>query len=279
MKVLTVKSQYDTLIREEDVNLLSLLSNPVSLPKDKIPQWIFANKVDGEFKRKNSSIATVHCMQIEYDKGEITVDEWVTRYSNYSFALYTSSGHTPNLHKFRVIIPLKESVEYSNFISRLSKNIMCEIFTGIDDSCFTNWQKIPALTLADPSFYKYVTNNGKKFDYIEEVWNKVEYIIQQEEQIKQMQDILNPKKTYNTINYDAYKLKVDESMEDLISDIPSRENGGRYRAFVSVMGSMLSSKYPDGVEIYSIHDIRHMLRRVYWDSNLENTLKRLERGR
>lgn len=278
MKCLTIKSQFDNRLVDEDINLVHLLSNPCTLPKDQLPQWLFASRKEGCFRRCNESIADVHCLVVEYDKG-ITIAEWEQKFSHYAYALHTTSSHTPALNKFRCILPMAMPIPFELLKSRESKMVLKELFGNIDPSCVVNFQKIPALPV-NPSDYYFHVNSGRKFNYVDEVAPGISRITMNEEIEKQFQYSQRQKYIQREgNNLEAYKAKVDESTSALISSLPRGENGTRYSEFLSAMGKILGAKYPNGDEIYSTAEVQMMLKSVYWDSGLEKAFRSFSRRR
>ena len=278
MKCLTIRSQFDNRLVDEDINLVHLLSNPCTLPKDQVPQWLFASRKEGCFRRCNESIADVHCLVVEYDKG-ITIAEWEQQFSHYTYALHTTSSHTPTLNKFRCILPMAMPIPFELLKSRESKMVLKEIFGNIDPSCVVNFQKIPALP-ANPSDYYSNVNKGRKFNYVDEVTPGISRITIDEEIERQFQHSQHLKYIQREgTNLEAYKAKVDESTSALISSLPRCENGTRYSEFLSVMGKILGAKYPNGDEIYTTAEVQMMLKSVYWDSGLEKAFRNFSRRR
>ena len=278
MKCLTIRSQFDNRLVDEDINLIHLLSNPCTLPKDQVPQWLFASRKEGCTRRCNESIADVHCLVLEYDK-DITIAEWERQFSRYSYALHTTSSHSKSLNKFRCILPMAEPIPFELLKSRESKTILKKIFGGIDPSCVVNFQKIPAMP-ANPLDYYYNINKGAKFNYVVEVSPGIAELVMNEEIENQFNKSHHQKYLVrDNNNLAAYKAKVDETTHALVSSLPRHENGTRYSEFLSAMGKILGAKYPNGDEIYSSNEVRMMLKAVYWDGGLEKAFKSFSRRR
>lgn len=277
MKCLTIKDKWDTKVLEENVSLRDLLSSPIVGPKDKLPLWRFCTQIEGAKGRTNDQLESIHCLMVEYDSGEVTVEEFIEKYSEYAFALYTSPSHSPVKHKFRVILPLDQPYEFALWSSREVKTAMLNVFPNIDPTCFTNWQRIPGCESLEN--YRYFLNSGKKFGF-DVISKKVKDIIEEEKISREIDRAFRINRANSgEINKEAYKAKVDDSMNDIIRQLPSHKNGSRYIEFCSAMGKLLNAKYPDGQHIYSKDDVEHMLKRVYWDGDLAKALRSFARKR
>lgn len=278
MKCLTIKDKFTTIVLEEDINLVQMLQNPIIGDKDKLPLWRFCTQKPDAHGRTNDQLATIHALLIEYDAGEVTIDQFVEKYKEYAFALYTSPSHAPWKHKFRVILPLDQDYQFELWTCREVKCVMKQVFPTIDPTCFTNWQRIPGT--ANPEHYKYHINKGKKFSY-SLIKDKVDEIVLEEKLDREMACAfrLSSSQGNGEVNREAYKAKVDQTTNALVRDLPSHENGSRYSEFCSVMGKLLNCKYPDGEYIYDKHSIKMLLSRVYWDHGLEKALTSFSRRR
>lgn len=277
MKCLTIKDKWDTKVLEEDVSLHTLLSSPIIGPKDKLPLWRFCTQIEGAKGRTNDQLESIHCLMVEYDSGAIRLEQFIEKYSEYAFALYTSPSHSESKHKFRCILPLDQSYEFALWTSREVKIAMQEVFPNIDPTCFTNWQRIPGCESIEN--YRYFFNSGKKFGF-HVISQRVKDIIEEDRMNREMDKAMRLNRGFSKeINKEAYKAKVDDSMIDLVRGLPRHANGSRYHEFCRAMGKMLKCQYPDGEFIYEEYEIRQMLRSVHWDAGLEKALKSFARHR
>lgn len=279
-----VKAKFETgVVSVEDINLLHFIKNPSDRPKKELPLWRFITLKEGAERRANQELYdTIHMLIVEFDNknGAYTSIEKVEELAkDYSYAIHTTSSHTPAAHRFRLMLPLDISYPESFWRLRTVKDAMIRKFPGLDDTCFVNYQCIPALP-ANPSNYYYKIQNGRKFGY-EEIREIVEAIEFDEEMDRKFNESLKPKRQFieASTNYDRYKEVVDEKMEQLVQSLPRHDNGSRYSEFCSVMGTLLNSKYPDGEYIYGVTEVEHMLRSIYWDGNLAKALRSFSRRR
>lgn len=279
MKCLVQRADMMGTVFVEDINLSHFIKNPSNRPKDKLPMWRFITlKEDAPKKACTDNYDTIHTLILEFDKG-VKICEIEKLFNEYSFAIHTTSNHTADNHRFRIIIPL--DMEYSEYFWRLLnvKNAMKLKIPCLDNTCFVNYQCIPALP-ANPADYYYKINNGRRFGY-EDIRKIVEELELNEKLELEMSRAFRQAHASGSreINRDAYKAKVDQTTLALIRDLPGHENGSRYSEFCSVMGKLLNCKYPDGEHIYSEYEIKQTLKNVYWDNSLEKTFKSFARRR
>lgn len=164
MIVQTITSNYDNQLVERDISIRDMLDHPVSLPKDKVPLWQFY-KVTKPF-RQMDNYYSIHALILDYDKGIPTIQQFEDKYAELSYALYTTSSHTPDKHRFRVILPLDQEYNYSEMRNKNLKTLLIDHFPGIDHSSFSNFHKIPALP-ANPNNYYCNINKGSKFSLLQ----------------------------------------------------------------------------------------------------------------
>ena len=277
-----INSQRDPFLKEKRVSLLEMVQNPSRKKKEDLEQWMFIDLIDPiQIRRNLLNYNNCHALIIEFDnkdRFQVTIEQFTARYKHLAWILHTTSSHTKALHKFRVILPLDVPTAYSTWHSRCVRDEMEQYFIGIDPSSFSNFQKIPALP-ANPDDYQYVVNQGAKFSYVM-IKDNVEVRLKLDAERRAESDRWRESRCKSdTINYEAYKAKVDESMEELIGYLPTSANGNRYNSFCSVMGKMLNCRYPDGTEVYDASDVKNMLQFKYWDNSLEKALRSFSRRR
>lgn len=111
-----------------------------------------------------SNLDYITVLQVDYDDG-MKIDEFVQKYKDYRFDLYTSYNHgfKPN-DRYRIMFPLAERI-YMRHICPPTKQLLVDFFPGVDTSCFDrgHWQVLPAVRSNDAP-YRYVRNQGKPLD-------------------------------------------------------------------------------------------------------------------
>jgi uncharacterized protein (DUF927 family) len=83
-------------------------NHPVRFAKDG-PAWSPASYVDGGI-RKNEFVEKVYFAVIDIDKG-MPHDVLQERFSGYTYLIHSSFNHSPELEKYRMILPLSKPVE------------------------------------------------------------------------------------------------------------------------------------------------------------------------
>ena len=261
----TILNNYDNILLQYDVSITKMIKEPVALPKDEVPLWLFVTlKPNATTDRKQNNYDTIHTLIIEFDDGT-SIKDFQSKYAQYKYALHTTSSHKPEHNKFRVLLPLDKSYDYQLFKQQNVKQSLIQHFKGIDPSCFSNFQKIPALP-SNPTDYYYYFNKGEiSFGYseIECEVNKLKLI---DISKQQMNDTLQSLKPQMKTNIEAYKNKVWESVENDISKIPPTKNGNRYNNLVTLTAKMCNAKFPDGYNIFENYEIESTIKRVYWDN-------------
>lgn len=272
----------DNLLAERNVSIRDYLLNPCNKPKDEVPLWLFVSLFkDSPRRRSMLNYEAICAIIIEWDNKtsiDMTIEQFMDKYKHLAYALHTTSSHTKDRPKFRVILPLDMEYPYTAFKDRFVKEAMLEYFPGIDASCFSNFQKIPALP-ANPDDYFCAMQGGAKFGLamVQERIAELELCDRLDQELKASMRASRPQ--LDTVNYEAYKAKVDESMESMIASLPSRENGNRYTSFCSAIGRMLNAKYPDGNWVYDAEEVKSSIKSAYWDNAIESAWRSFSRSR
>ena len=141
-----------------------LLANPLSVPKDQLPAFMMATP-SGLSGRGHDALGDLTAIILEYDTGEVTVDDFADRYKDLQWYLYTTSSHTPEHHRFRAMLPLAEPVDYRIALSH--RPAVNTYFAGCDPLSLCNFQAAPRKT----EHYTWRCNAGDyySFDRIREM--------------------------------------------------------------------------------------------------------------
>lgn len=277
-----INSQRDPFLKERDLSLLEMCKNPSNKKKDDLPQWMFIDLIDPmQIRRNLLNYKNCHLLIIEFDNkyGKyVSIEAFAEKYKHLSWILHTTSSHTPEVHKFRVILPLDTPTAYSIWHYKTVQEEMQLLFEGIDPSSFSNFQKIPALP-ANPDDYRYIVNHGVKFSY-SMIKDNVEARIEEENrQIAERarQRALRPKN--ESFNYEAYKAKVIENKEREFGGCGARETGDRYHTLCRYCGSLLNAKYPDGEYIFDDLEVKTIITAEHSDARVNKMVRDLTRRR
>lgn len=268
-----INSQKDPFLKSREVSLIDMCKNPSKKKKEDLEQWMFIDLIDPiQIRRNLLNYNKCHALIIEFDNKEgpyVSIDEFAKKYEHLEWILHTTSSHTAQVNKFRVILPLDVPVEYGTWRNVHVKEEMKLYFEGIDPSSFSNFQKIPAYP-SNKSEYRYLLNRGVKFSYSmirDAVLARVE-----EEKVKEqsrLQKIANIP-IDREFNYEAYKEKVIDNLTKKYGGCGARETGHRYTDLCSYCGSMTNAKYPDGSYIF---DDPEILSAIKQECNQPNVMK------
>lgn len=112
--------------------------------------------------KENLDYITV--LQVDYDNG-MPIDEFVQKYKEYRFDLYTSYNHgfKPS-DRYRIMFPLAERI-YMRHLCPPTRELLVNTFPDVDVTCFDrcHWQVLPTIR-AEGAPYRVVRNQGKKLD-------------------------------------------------------------------------------------------------------------------
>lgn len=276
-----IKSQRDPFLKEMDLSLLEMCAKPSNLKKEDLPQWMFIDLIDPLSIRRNlTNYKNCYAIIIEFDNKEgeyLSIEAFASKYSHLAWILHTTSSHTKDKHKYRVILPLDEPTPYAIWHDYDVREIMKEYFKGVDPSSFSNFQKIPALP-ANPEDYYYHVNKGARFSflYIRDHVNKLRFDNEQKHKLSRP---IREDGIPSAINYEAYKAKVVSSIEDKYAGCGTAETGHRYTDLTSYCGKLLSAKYPDGYYVFDDHEVMHIIKSECKDPAVIKMVKSLSRRR
>lgn len=213
-----------------------------------IPLWSFYVPFDSPTKfRKDGhpsgcaeNMKAFHCLQIDYDSGEVSIMQFIEEWKPYVFALYTSPSHSNQVEKFRVIIPLPKAHSPRIFTYKSTKEYMTnEVFEGCDVSTIDSYRKQRMPSRITPnSPYKYYINSGNMLYDLPR--NELNALMDSE-------DILNESKLRKSESF------TNDNIEPLISSLKEKMinavKGTRNRTYYSC-AYCLSQHGMNGGDIY-----------------------------
>lgn len=257
-----INSQYDNQLQRKDVSLRNVLSFPLRCAKEQLPQWMFIES--NAPIRRREHYTTIHAMIIEYD-GTKTIEQFEQEYKHLSWALHTTSSHRADKHKFRVILPLDKSYEFSVMCMKNVKIALSEYFEGIDKSCFSNFQKLPAYT---PDYY-WNYNAGKSFS-MELIKSRIWELDIEDESMAgirlTMQYNSNKVQGAGAGGFRAYKEAAQSNIESELRGVGASRSGHRYTDLVSFTGKLLGATYPNtGEYLFEDWEVERIILREYDD--------------
>ena len=149
-------------------------SNDPKRWRDCIPLWSFYNPLDTPEKlRKDgkpsscaSNMRAFHCLQIDYDDGAMTIDNFVRKWAGHTYLLYTTPSYDGKSDRYRVVMPLTTATSPSIFDCDDTRSHMTRVvFPTCDNSTVNTFrkQRVPAIRYAD-SPYRCHISVGKLYD-------------------------------------------------------------------------------------------------------------------
>lgn len=274
-----IKNKYDNKLIECDVDILEFIKNPFQKSKSELPLWKFVSvKSDCEKIRNSKNYDKIHCLELDYDSG-LTIEEFKQKYKNLEFYLYTTSSHIKGIkEKFRVIVPLKEFIEFSIYDDKIIIATLMEYFNGVDKSCFKNFHNLPNIP-NEETCYEWFYNEGEKFGF-ELLNSRYEFLKNQSERESIMKTIsldLRKKKSkkFTEKQREAYKKKTLESLMKELNMIPNYQTGNRYNQLLSISGKFIISKYPDDSYIFDDHEVEDIILSHTNDKHVKTMVRNL----
>ena len=266
-----VKAKFETdKVSVEDINLLHFIKNPSNKPKPELPLWRFITLKEGMPNEANQEYYDkIHILILEFDKGT-TIQEIESLVSEYSYAIHTTSNHTKEAHRFRLMLPLDISYPESFWRIPAVKKAMIAKFKYLDKSSFVNYQCIPALP-PNPSDYYYNVHNGRafSFDDIADIVKGIELDMEIE---KQFNDSLNPPRVYipgedRKFNLDAY---IEKHVIGRLNNVNWHVAGDRDNTITRFCGIW---KEKSRIEGFNVNEILRVVERY----NMPDEFKRKAR--
>lgn len=152
-----------------------LIANPYIIEdKDAAPLSIWGSmsptvELDPESRQPRctgDNVGTLYALQIDIDNG-CSIDDFVKCYHRYSFQLYTSYSYGfKEGFRFRVILPLAESLETSWLVPSVKEELTKFFNFWVDVSCFdrAHWQILPCIRSKDAP-YEYIQHQGERLSF------------------------------------------------------------------------------------------------------------------
>jgi len=190
----TVQVQFEQPIREALTEIIT--KPPMIVPtKDErnmtVPLFNFYQliddpecyEIDGEVnpRKIKANIDKHECIVLDYDDGEITLEDARELYKDYWYCIFTSYQHTPEKPRFRVFLPLEKPIK-SVWISANKEKII-EKFPHIDRTTFDPARFFFFPCCADASAYQCWINEGKPY--------RLPRIAATKDTMEKIRDILN----------------------------------------------------------------------------------------
>ena len=111
--------------------------------KANLPQYVTCTP-SGEGGAGHAAWGDMYAIVLDYDDGVMTTDSFKSKFGHLHYYLYTTSSHTPQHHRFKVLVWLLQPIPYREI--HADKHIILDYF-GVDDgSSLSNRHKPPNWT-------------------------------------------------------------------------------------------------------------------------------------
>lgn len=226
-------SNYSKDVNMVEIDVKTMISEPVEgVEKAKLP--LINGWTNRSGKRSSNHVENLSYLFLDYDSG-FTIQSFMMKYYRYEFYLYTSSSHSESKHKFRVIVPLHNSVSLEDYKSKKMSKALSMFFKECDPTAFylDHFFYIPAKTES----YTYKINYGTKFD--------IESACKKELMITKMMVLDKEERldTFETYKRDKFEDKSDEISREFYNILALGDGSGRYHKLFGLIGKY-KNHYP-----------------------------------
>ena len=241
-------------VQELNVDLLKCLKEPANLPKDQLPLWRFITLKDGAPLRAiNVNYDTIHALILEFDKG-VSIEGVQKLIQKYSYAMHTTSSHTKEHNRFRVILPLDGPYPEPFWTRKNVVKAMVKLIPGLDDSCFRNYQCIPVLP-ANPDDYFYEIHSGTRFNF-GEIINEVHRLDEIDAFDQLWFDLKLEERNRNRKEEYEYVFDIENYIEEFVigrlDSVDWFNPGDRDNSLISFCGKWKTKCKNEGISTYQI---------------------------
>lgn len=161
------------LLRMSDKDLVHLIEHPlIREDKSQCPLAAFAipampwtpSDDDPDSMAATAENTTAYtAIQLDYDDGLVTIDQWIDEHKDIQFYLFSSYNHIVKGERFKVILPLAEPLD-QNDMGGAYKCYMMTQFPHCDATCFdrAHFQLLPCISRENIDKYCYCINDVTK---------------------------------------------------------------------------------------------------------------------
>lgn len=217
------------------------LAHPFELPKQYLTQYLLCEP-SGLPGKGHDAWGTMYAIILEYDTGEVTIESFARKYKHIQWYIYTTSSHTEEHHRFRVVLWLKDPVEYETI--KQHKEVIYDYFPGCDRSSLSNWQKAPNRTEHFRRLDNPLSINVELYsmDMVLAHATQIQWIPRPKAlKCSEPRDALGRVKTIR--KPDQYREALAKEILGELDQIPRHPTGGkRYQHFFRVISKMASAK-------------------------------------
>lgn len=254
--MLLIPNRYASSLHVVDDGLYwHYLSNPLCVPKEQLPAVMFAEP-SGAQGRGHDAVGDVTSIVLEYDGGK-TPEDFLRENRGLVFTWYTTSSHTEDNPRFRVVLPLTEPVPFSDVRER--RELLQRRFPGHDPMSVLNWQGLPNRLNAQ---YRWGSNAGNGQAYYD--WSEVQQIARDTGwQPKQRVDAQGPRNMFGgkkqIRNVTAYADSIWRECLEKLWRIPTYSTGGKRRQRFYAVISKLASAQANGQFLFTDDEIMQLV--------------------
>lgn len=203
-------------------DVLIKVKNPYTYEdKNDIPLWSFyvlkPHTVDlwNGAQAIGANMQSVVALLVDFDDGDFTIEDAAKKF-DFQFVAYASPSSTPEVQKFRMVVPLASAVPNIYFKVKAIRQLLCKRFAGCDESTFDYFRRQRMPGKLETTAYKFHVQQGDRLkldvDYFEALYKqfkaensqKVKATLSKESIFKQSKDELSTlemvdsmKKTYS----------------------------------------------------------------------------------
>ena len=219
--LVTNRSSYHCDERDDD-DLWWSVQHPYALQKEHLPQFLLATP-SGVNGKGHSAIGDVYAITLDYDN-TVTIEEFQRKYKHLLFLWFTTSSHTPEHHKFRVIVWLEAPVSLA--VLTANRAILLDYFPGHDPASVSTWQSFPNKL---NEHYAWGMNPGSNYNWEQTVADAERKGIHlRPAHYKKSTERLNCLgQPLGTSRPDLYKMHLDKEIIADLTAIPQHKTGGK----------------------------------------------------
>jgi len=228
LKLQNMMNRFTKITIMMDRNIESMIENPaIGIEKDDL--MIFNGWINETGIRDSKNLTSLSTLVLDYDCG-FSIAEFMMRYYKFRFYLYTSSSHTPQKNKFRVIIPLEREIPINEYTIEM-RLALEKYFKECDKTAFYKDHPFFIPAKKEENEYIYKINYGRLFDI--------------ENELRDLLYIEKMKTVDNTIRNDRKEMyrKVNVALPDISHSITTQfynilsggDGSGRYKKFGSLI--------------------------------------------
>jgi len=205
---------------EKEKTLMFAPFIPKEIPELSFFSWEYQEQYGYKGIRKvTENFSKVFALVLDYDDGDITISDWIELHSKYKWqcVLYTTHSHSPELYRFRVVIPFIEAVQTSLIWSDATRKVLKSRFEGVDGSSFSSARYFysPSHKPESPYEWKVINNDVcNRLDFLSEFENEIE---KEEDRLRQEELIRSELRNSQIIESKKpwYILKFNECYNNL----------------------------------------------------------------